>query len=263
MVVVEDGAPASPRALPAAVGAQQGGRACRRRRPGRRGRAGRRRPGPPWRRRRRWPARTASGPRPRPRWPRSTPPGGVDRPLSLSTRPMAASTLQSSPGTGGGGRLVERHPRGRHGRPAASPTRGPGRPPAPSRGPEGPGHHGHAAPQGTDAATSRRPPRRADDPAVTSTTVPPRTERSARARSRTPRSAERSPGGGRTTLQPDRTEGDQMRSTMQDGPLLISGILRHGQPVHGDSPVVTVEADGTEPPPSPRWPSGPSGWPRP
>ena len=35
-----------------------------------------------------------------------------------------------------------------------------------------------------------------------------------------------------------------MRSTMQDGPLLISGILRHGQHVYGDSEVVTVEADG-------------------
>ncbi len=35
-----------------------------------------------------------------------------------------------------------------------------------------------------------------------------------------------------------------MRSTMQDGPLLISGILRHGQSVHGESRVVTVEADG-------------------
>jgi len=35
-----------------------------------------------------------------------------------------------------------------------------------------------------------------------------------------------------------------MRSTMQDAPLLISGILRHGQQVHGESLVVTVEADG-------------------
>ncbi len=35
-----------------------------------------------------------------------------------------------------------------------------------------------------------------------------------------------------------------MRSTMQDGPLLISGILRHGRAVHGDSSVITVEADG-------------------
>jgi len=31
---------------------------------------------------------------------------------------------------------------------------------------------------------------------------------------------------------------------MQHGPLLISGILRHGQQVHGDSEVVTVQADG-------------------
>jgi len=35
-----------------------------------------------------------------------------------------------------------------------------------------------------------------------------------------------------------------MRSTMQEGPLLISGILRHGQSVYGESEVVTVEADG-------------------
>ncbi len=35
-----------------------------------------------------------------------------------------------------------------------------------------------------------------------------------------------------------------MRSTMQDGPLLISGILRHGQSVFGESEVVTVEAGG-------------------
>ena len=31
---------------------------------------------------------------------------------------------------------------------------------------------------------------------------------------------------------------------MQDGPLLISGILRHGQRVYGDSECVTVTADG-------------------
>lgn len=37
-----------------------------------------------------------------------------------------------------------------------------------------------------------------------------------------------------------------MLSTMQDAPLLISGILRHGQDVHGDSEVLTVTApDGT------------------
>ncbi len=35
-----------------------------------------------------------------------------------------------------------------------------------------------------------------------------------------------------------------MRSTMQEGPLLVSGILRHGQSVYGESEVVTVEADG-------------------
>jgi fatty-acyl-CoA synthase len=35
-----------------------------------------------------------------------------------------------------------------------------------------------------------------------------------------------------------------MRSTMQDAPLLVSTILRHGQTVHPDGLVVTVEADG-------------------
>ena len=35
-----------------------------------------------------------------------------------------------------------------------------------------------------------------------------------------------------------------MKSTMQDAPLLISDILRHGQQVHGDSSVVTVEEGG-------------------
>ncbi|MGO8826053.1 MAG: long-chain fatty acid--CoA ligase [Acidimicrobiales bacterium] len=35
-----------------------------------------------------------------------------------------------------------------------------------------------------------------------------------------------------------------MQSTMQDAPLLISDILRHGQQVHGDSSVITVEAGG-------------------
>ena len=35
-----------------------------------------------------------------------------------------------------------------------------------------------------------------------------------------------------------------MRSTMQDAPLLVSGILRHGQRVYGDSLVVTATGDG-------------------
>src|SRR5580698_5422785 len=35
-----------------------------------------------------------------------------------------------------------------------------------------------------------------------------------------------------------------MLSTMQDGPLLISGILRHGQALYGDSEVITVEPAG-------------------
>jgi fatty-acyl-CoA synthase len=35
-----------------------------------------------------------------------------------------------------------------------------------------------------------------------------------------------------------------MLSTMQDGPLLVSGILRRGQAVYGDSRVVTAQPDG-------------------
>jgi fatty-acyl-CoA synthase len=35
-----------------------------------------------------------------------------------------------------------------------------------------------------------------------------------------------------------------MRSTMQDAPLLISDILRYGLATHGDSKVITVEAEG-------------------
>ena len=35
-----------------------------------------------------------------------------------------------------------------------------------------------------------------------------------------------------------------MRSTMQDYPLLVSHILRHGQTYHGDRRVITAEADG-------------------
>jgi fatty-acyl-CoA synthase len=35
-----------------------------------------------------------------------------------------------------------------------------------------------------------------------------------------------------------------MKSTMQDAPLLISNILRHGQQTHGDSQVITIEAGG-------------------
>jgi fatty-acyl-CoA synthase len=35
-----------------------------------------------------------------------------------------------------------------------------------------------------------------------------------------------------------------MRSTMQDAPLLISDILRYGLATHGDSQVITVEAEG-------------------
>jgi fatty-acyl-CoA synthase len=35
-----------------------------------------------------------------------------------------------------------------------------------------------------------------------------------------------------------------MLSTMQDGPLLVSGILRRGQAVYGDSRVITAQSDG-------------------
>ena len=35
-----------------------------------------------------------------------------------------------------------------------------------------------------------------------------------------------------------------MRSTMQDGPLLISGIVRHGSWLYADKQIITCEADG-------------------
>ena len=35
-----------------------------------------------------------------------------------------------------------------------------------------------------------------------------------------------------------------MQSTMQDYPLLVNQILRHGQAYHGDSLVVTVDEAG-------------------
>ena len=37
-----------------------------------------------------------------------------------------------------------------------------------------------------------------------------------------------------------------MQSTMQDAPLLVSGILRHGQQVYGDSQVITITGPGGE-----------------
>src|SRR3954453_7679037 len=36
-----------------------------------------------------------------------------------------------------------------------------------------------------------------------------------------------------------------MRSTMQDFPLTIGGLMKHGTTVHADSEVVTATADGT------------------
>ena len=37
-----------------------------------------------------------------------------------------------------------------------------------------------------------------------------------------------------------------MLSTMQDAPLLVSGILRHGQQVYGDSQVITITGPAGE-----------------
>ena len=53
-----------------------------------------------------------------------------------------------------------------------------------------------------------------------------------------------------------------MQSTMQDFPLTVGMIFRHGRAVHGESQVVTFEGDG-EPaaPRSPRSPSASSGSP--
>src|SRR3954454_12036016 len=42
-----------------------------------------------------------------------------------------------------------------------------------------------------------------------------------------------------------RPGGTRMRSTMQDFPLTISSILRHGTEVHGDGEVVTATAEGS------------------
>ena len=36
-----------------------------------------------------------------------------------------------------------------------------------------------------------------------------------------------------------------MRSTMQDFPLTIGGLMKHGTTVHADSEVVTATADGS------------------
>ena len=36
-----------------------------------------------------------------------------------------------------------------------------------------------------------------------------------------------------------------MRSTMQDAPLTIGSLMKHGTTVHADSEVVTATADGT------------------
>ena len=37
-----------------------------------------------------------------------------------------------------------------------------------------------------------------------------------------------------------------MLSTMQDAPLLVSGIMRHGQQVYGDSQVITITGPAGE-----------------
>ena len=57
-----------------------------------------------------------------------------------------------------------------------------------------------------------------------------------------------------------------MLSTMQDAPLLVSGILRHGQQVYGDSQVITITGPAGEAVESivhRGGRTGPSGWPRP
>ena len=151
-------------------------------------------------------------------------PGATDRPLSLSTRPMAASTVQSRPAqVAAAARSSASHEAGtagpRPGSPAAAPTDGVV-PPAP-------------------ATRATQPPR----PRATAASAAPATSTTRTIGPLLPSSpvvAERSGG----TLALLRDEGGHVRSTMQDGPLLISGILRHGQSVHGESRVVTVEADG-------------------
>ena len=56
----------------------------------------------------------------------------------------------------------------------------------------------------------------------------------------------RAQGSGRPNLDETRSHGGlRMRSTMQDVPLTIGSLMKHGTTVHADSEVVTATADGT------------------
>src|SRR5579875_3332403 len=98
-----------------------------------------------------------------------------------------------------------------------------------------------AAPGETPPSEPRQPPRTTaptrHSPTATTTSRP--TERSGRGREVVREQRWRLSYAHEDRLAPHQGEGP-MRSTMQEFPLLISHILRHGQEVHGDSEVVTV-----------------------
>ena len=146
-------------------------------------------------------------------------PGRSEVPLADSTVPMAASTVQGRPGQVAAASWYSASIAAGTRRRCRSPPAPLAVPPVPEeRGtdhPGRPGHHGGGEDQsgGTD-------PRR----------------RGALIDRRNGRTRARSRAQGRHTW--------AMKSTMQDAPLLISDILRHGQQLHGDSKVITVEAGG-------------------
>ena len=168
--------------------------------------------------------------------------------MSDSTVPMAASTVQGRPGQVGCRLLVERQHGGRDRRPwRADPVRRGHRAPPPGATTAEPHHRrahrgerqAHAQHQGHRPLTtghdghqraSRRPPTRCGPPSDVIGAAGPWQGTVAVGR-RTLGTANGVAGHTWT-----------MQSTMQDAPLLISDILRHGQQVHGDSTVITVEA---------------------
>ena len=201
---------------------------------------------------------------------------GTRLPASRLDRAHRGQDRPRQPRTGGGGLLVEGEPGGGNGRPRrwASRSRCPGS----GRGARPGGHRhqdGQARHHRHDAGDQ------CDEFAHVPTSVPSGSRgerRTQRIRVWYPRpgpvhhrrGVEATPGGDRLTgcrwrpaVSPPPTPpgGDRyarttgspvpdrggmtMLSTMQDAPLLVSGILRHGQQVYGDSHVITITgADG-------------------